>query len=293
MKVTLIAKVLTYTFAFGKKGKDGIERGIVDDSKMEITHRSQHIRVTVLVLLIVSLQLTLLPPSTVFSGDDSHEVWLPLILNDNTNTNPIQQGIATYYGATGAGACSFAPSPDDLLVAAMNAEEYNNAAACGAYIEVTGPQGTVTVRIVDLCPECKAGHLDLSQEAFGQIAELAQGRVTITWQVVSPPLTTPIAYHFKAGSNQWWTAVQVRNHRNPIAKLEYLANANQWVDVSRTAYNYFVQTNPGMGTGPFTFRVTDSYGNELIDTGIPHIEDGTRSGTSQFPSGPSGKTLND
>lgn len=59
-------------------------------------------------------------------------------------------------------------------------------------------------------------------------------------------LTELIRYHFKEGSNQWWTDVQVRNHRNPIAKLEYY-NGNQWVAVPRTDYNYFVQTNPGMG----------------------------------------------
>jgi expansin (peptidoglycan-binding protein) len=227
--------------------------------------------------------MTSLPSSPVLSQDDSYTVWLPLIIRDNTN--PIHQGIATYYDATGAGACSFDPSPDDLMVAAMNAEEYNKAAVCGAYIKVTGPQGTVTVRIVDLCPGCKTGHLDLSREAFGQIAELAQGRVDIIWQVVSPPLTNPIAYHFKDGSNQWWTAVQVRYHRNPIAKLEYLSDG-QWINVPRTSYNYFVQTNPGMGPGPYTFRVTDSYGNELLDSGIPHIENGAVNGAGQFPFGP-------
>ena len=62
-----------------------------------------------------------------------------------------------------AGACSFDPSPDDLLVAAMNGAEYDNAAWCGAYVHVTGPKGAVTVRIVDLCPGCKAGDLDLSR----------------------------------------------------------------------------------------------------------------------------------
>lgn len=211
-------------------------------------------------------------------------ILLPLIIKGNSN--PIHEGIATYYNATGAGACSFDPSPDDLMVAAMNAEEYDNAAVCGSYVEVIGPQGTVTVRIVDLCPGCQAGHLDLSREAFEQIAELVQGRVEITWQVVSPSLSTPIAYHFKDGSNQWWTAVQVRNHRNPIAKLEYLNSNNEWITVPRTSYNYFVQTNPGMGTGPYTFRITDSYGNELIDSNIPHIENGTINGGSQFPPGP-------
>ena len=217
-------------------------------------------------------------------ASDSQVVWLPIVIK--ANTNPIHQGIATYYGATGAGACSFDPSPNDLLVAAMNADEYNNAAVCGAYVYVIGPKGAVTVRIVDLCPECKAGHLDLSQEAFGQIADLPQGRVSITWQVVSPALGGPIAYHFKDGSNQWWTAVQIRNHRNPIARLEYFTTGGQWVSVPRTSYNYFVQTNPGMGPGPYTFRVTDSYGNVLIDSGIPHIENGTVNGSNQFPPGP-------
>ncbi|MBK8049786.1 MAG: hypothetical protein IPK16_23365 [Anaerolineales bacterium] len=216
------------------------------------------------------------------SGETS--VWLPVVLK--ANTNPIHQGLATYYGATGAGACSFPPSPKDLMVAAMNAVEYDHAAVCGEYVHVTGPKGAVTVRIVDLCPECKAGHLDLSQEAFARIANLVEGRVAITWQVVSPAMQGPIAYHFKDGSNQWWTAVQVRNHRNPIAKLEYLAGGKVWVNVPRTDYNYFVQTNPGMGPGPYSFRVTDSYGNVLVDKEIPHRENGTVDGAKQFPIGP-------
>jgi expansin (peptidoglycan-binding protein) len=172
------------------------------------------------------------------------------------------------------------------MVAAMNAEEYENAAVCGAYVHVVGPKGAITVRIVDLCPGCQAGHLDLSREAFAEIADLPQGRVPITWQLVSPALDGPVAYHFKDGSNQWWTAVQIRNHRNPVASLEYLDGSGQWVGVPRTAYNYFVQTEPGMGPGPYTFRVTDLYGNVLEDSGIPHVENGTVAGGAQFPAGP-------
>jgi expansin (peptidoglycan-binding protein) len=216
----------------------------------------------------------------------SYIIWLPLVFSSQPPANPIHTGIATYYDATGDGACMFGPSPGDLMVSAMNAEEYDNAAVCGSYVHVTGPKGEVTVRIVDLCPECHAGHLDLSREAFAQIADLPQGRVDITWQVVSPDLPGPIAYHFKDGSNQWWTAVQIRNHRNPVAKFEYLNGSGEWVAVPRTSYNFFVQTNPGMGPGPYAFRVTDSYGNVLSDSGIPHIENGTVSGTGQFPPGP-------
>lgn len=217
--------------------------------------------------------------------ETSCTLWLPVVLQQKAAANPVHQGIATYYDATGAGACSFDPSPDDLMVTAMNAEEYDHSNVCGEYVQVIGPKGTVTVRIVDLCPGCLAGHLDLSKEAFAQIADLSQGRVGITWQLVSPDIAGPIAYHFKDGSNQWWTAVQVRNHRNPIAKFEYLKD-NQWVSVPRTAYNYFVQTSPGMGPGPYTFRVTDYYGNTLVDSGIPHVENGTINGAAQFPFGP-------
>ncbi len=236
---------------------------------------------------LAGIFLAALPGSGVVHGQTSSgsTVWLPLMMGTPANSNPVHQGIATYYDATGQGACMFSASPQDLMVAAMNADEYDNASVCGAYVHVSGPSGEVMVRIVDLCPECTAGHLDLSREAFARIADLPLGRVAITWQVVSPPLSGPIAYHFKDGSNPWWTAVQVRNHRNPVAMLEYL-DGSQWVAVPRTAYNYFVQTNPGMGTGPYTFRVTDSYGNTLTDSGIAHIENGTIAGASQFPPGP-------
>ena len=167
----------------------------------------------------------------------------------------------------------------------MNNDEWNDAAYCGAYVQVNGAKGSVIVRIINRCPECHTGHLDLSPEAFARIDDLIKGHVPITWRVVSPAITGPIAYHFKDGANQWWTAVQVRNHRNPIAKFEYW-NGSQWVNVPRMFYNYFVQTDPGMGVGPYTFRVTDLYGNRLTDSGIPFVENGTINGAGQFPPGP-------
>jgi expansin len=230
-------------------------------------------------LILLGLLFTPMPASS----DDSHFVFLPLIAM--TRLNPLHQGQATYYAATGAGACSFDPSPNDLMVAAMNAVDYNNAFYCGAYLQVTGPNAVITLRIVDLCPECPAGNLDLSQAAFAQIAPLYLGRVPIAWRVISPVTAGPIAYHFKDGSNQWWTAVQIRNHRNPIARFEYWTGS-QWVVVPRVSYNYFVQSNPGLGIGPYTFRVTDWYSNTLVDSGIPLIVNGTVNGTGQFPPGP-------
>lgn len=214
---------------------------------------------------------------------DQYSLWLPVVLRPNTN--PLRQGEATWYNATGAGSCMFDASPNDLNVAAMNRPDFNTAAACGEYVFVSGPKGTVTVRIVDLCPGCASGDLDLSAEAFAKIANPLQGRVAITWQVVSPELSGPIAYHFKNMSSQYWTAVQIRNHRNPVAKFEYLQGGTTWVVLARTSYNYFIESN-GMGPGPYTFRVTDLYGNVLTDSGIPLLDNATANGAAQFPPGP-------
>ena len=236
-----------------------------------------------IVIISVLLLFTSTSPSAA-TAQGKNKLWLPMVARALTTS--LNSGEATYYYATGAGACGFGASPGDLMVAAMNAPDYNNSAVCGEYVLVNGPNGSVMVRIVDLCPGCASGDLDLSQEAFALIAPLSRGRVPITWQVVSPDLPGPIAYHFKDGSNQWWTAVQIRNHRNPIARFEYLKDGSQWVEVPRTSYNYFVQTGPGMGVGPFTFRVTDAYGHVLVDSGIVHVENGTVNGAAQFPPGP-------
>ncbi|MFZ6028731.1 MAG: expansin EXLX1 family cellulose-binding protein [Chloroflexota bacterium] len=223
-------------------------------------------------------------------GQSGYSVWLPLA--GKSKSNPLHNGIATFYNeANGQGTCSFSASPNDLQVTAMNAAEFDNAAYCGAYLYVTGPAGSTTVRVVDLCPGCGAGHLDLSRQAFAKLVPAgadidAIGRIDITWRVVSPALDGPIAYHFKDGSNPWWTAVQIRNHRNPIARFEYRNGSGQWVDVPRVYYNFFVQTTPGMGEGPFTFRVTDWYGNTLTDSNIPLLNNGTINGSGQFPPGP-------
>jgi len=193
-------------------------------------------------------------------------------------------GEGTYYDATGAGACGFEASPNDLMVAAINKPDWAMSAWCGGCVEVTGPSGTVTVRIVDQCPGCASGDLDLSREAFAKISPLAAGRVAITWTQVACPVAGPIAYHFKDGANAFWTAIQVRNHRYPIATLEAQKDG-AYVAIPRVDYNYFVQTS-GLGAGPYTLRVTDTRGHVLEDTNVALGDNATRTGAAQLPSCP-------
>jgi expansin (peptidoglycan-binding protein) len=188
-------------------------------------------------------------------------------------------GEATHYGATGEGNCLLDRS-SDLMVAAMNATEYENSQACGAYIEVTGPRGTVTVKIVDQCPGCKPGDIDFSPQTFARIADPVAGRVRISWRLLSPALRGPVAYRYKEGSNQWWCGIQVRGHRNPVRTMESLVNGG-WQRLARQSYNYFVSPD-GSGCGK-PLRITDIYGNQLTERKPVPISVGVvQPGSGQF-----------
>jgi len=200
---------------------------------------------------------------------------------DPSCVDPVDHtGDATFYAADGSGNCSFAPT-GDLMVGAMNHVEYADSATCGACVHIVGPSGEATVRIVDQCPECKVGDIDLSPQAFSLLAAKELGRVDIHWKYVPCDVTGPLVYHFKEGSNPWWTAVQIRSSRYAIDKLEFKKDGH-YLNVNRLDYNYFV-ADEGMGPGPYEFRVTDVKGHSVEDVGIPFVEAGDAPGAEQLP----------
>ncbi|MER7174380.1 expansin EXLX1 family cellulose-binding protein [Streptomyces mesophilus] len=188
------------------------------------------------------------------------------------------KGVATAYeAADGDGACLFGPSPD-LMIAAMNTTDYETAKACGAHVLVRAANGkSITVRITNECPlPCAPGQLDLSQQAFAELADLEVGRILITWSLVSPGTSETISLRYKTGSSRHWCAVQAIGHRNPVAGLE-VRTPNGWRRLPRTAYNYFLSEN-GSGCGG-TVRLTDIYGERLTVTGVavrPNVAQPTR-----------------
>lgn len=195
----------------------------------------------------------------------------------------VHEGEGTFYDfADGSGNCGFPATPNDLMVAAMNHVDYAGSAVCGACVEITGPNGQIKVRIVDQCPECPEGDIDLSPEAFENIAELSAGRIPITWTYAACDIGGPIVYHFKDGSNPYWTAIQIRNHTYPIAKLEAADASGNFATIQRLDYNYFVAEG-GLGEGPYRLRVTDVNDHVLEDQGVGLMDDGDVSGAAQFP----------
>ena len=190
-------------------------------------------------------------------------------------------GIATFYDADGTGNCGYDRSAD-LMVAAIDMPQYDGSNACGTCVTVKGPKGTVTVQIVDSCPPCDNNHLDLSAEAFAKIADPVDGRVPIKWQTVACGIQGPVAFHFKEGSSQYWTAIQIRNHKLPVKKLEYKRDGS-YVDMPRENYNYFVAEN-GVGEQPggLELRLTAVDGQTLEQKLDGVADNATVEGSAQF-----------
>ncbi|WP_432981789.1 expansin EXLX1 family cellulose-binding protein [Dactylosporangium sp. CA-233914] len=175
-------------------------------------------------------------------------------------------GQATYYAADGGGNCSFDKVADPLVVALGNAE-YQAGAACGGYLDVKGPKGTVRVKITDRCPECAAGHIDLSRQAFARIGAIDDGIIKVSYsQVTNPPVPGPMTVRVKEGSSRYWLALRFDNTGNPLASAE-VQSGGSWRALARTDYNYWIAES-GAGNGPFTVRVTDTAGRRSTLSGV-------------------------
>lgn len=180
--------------------------------------------------------------------------------NDDTHS-----GEGTYYGGVAGsegGNCSLWVDSGDYYHVAMNNTDYDGSNACGACVEITGPNGTATATVVDRCPECAEGDIDMAEDLFAEVADKVDGRVDITWEYVPCDESENIKVKYKSGSSIWWTGIQFRDIEHGIVKMEYQTDSGDWQEVDRELYNYFIEDS-GIST-PMTLRVTSVLGEELI-----------------------------
>ena len=183
-------------------------------------------------------------------------------------TSAKHKGKATFYDLTGpTGNCNFKPPADDLYVA-LGRTEYSAALSCGSYIDVTGPKGKVRVKVFDSCPECTPGWLDLSRTAFKKIADPGTGIAPITYRAVPNAATPgPLSITFAKGSSQYWWAVLIDNHANPIKSVKAKGPGGTWMTATHADYNFWI-IDRRTGTGPFQIKMTDIYGNTVTAKNI-------------------------
>ncbi|KAL7621092.1 hypothetical protein AAE478_008405 [Parahypoxylon ruwenzoriense] len=98
-------------------------------------------------------------------------------------------GDMTYY-TPGLGACGKYNKESDRIVA-LAPQQYgydanpNNAKVCGKKISIHYQGKTATATVVDKCPGCASGSIDVSPAVFRQLASLDKGRVKVSWGFAS------------------------------------------------------------------------------------------------------------
>jgi expansin len=178
-------------------------------------------------------------------------------------------GTATFYDlGGGTGNCSFPSAPADDLFVALGPSQYAGAAACGSYLDVTGPKGKVRVKVTDSCPGCAVGHLDLSRTAFKKIADEVQGVVPIKYRaVVNPATPGPLSVRIQEGASQYWFSLLVDNHANRLTSVQVSSKGGAFRSAKRADYNYWI-IEGGAGSGPFKIKITDVNGHTATVSGI-------------------------
>ncbi len=187
----------------------------------------------------------------------------------------ITAGHAVFYDPDGAvGSCSLGPFPAPGWYASLPAASYDGGRACGSYLTVQGPAGTVLAEVVDVCTECATGTIDLSRAAFSRLAGLRAGTVPVRyWPASDPPLAGPLALRVAVTGGSIPLAVQVLNHGNRLASVALQAGREgRWVKLVPEPDGYWAWRRvraDGAVPRVTSVRVTDVAGHRAVLTGLP------------------------
>ena len=215
-------------------------------------------------------------------------IWCISVVSVQAQNNAIsmyeteQLGDATYFVESPAGNCSISPTLPvwgeavDFQVALSEAQytSGDQSAGCGTCLEGTylgtgsgnnPPPKVFTGLVVDRCPACTAGDLDLALNG-------ADGRWDVSWRATDCPVAdNNLAYLFQ-GSNPFYIKLGVRNHRIAIKALQIQSQTGTaFVTATRTSDNFFTcSACPEPLEFPMPIRVMAVNG-EIINDQVPEL----------------------
>ena len=167
--------------------------------------------------------------------------------------------------------------------AALTMRQFGQADWCGACAEVVGRSGQrVRVMIIDQCAGCADGGLDLpsGEDSPYRMLNLPgnpdvcrTGLQPIEWRIVPCETDGGVIVHYTEGFNQWTPAIQIRNHRLPIVRVDDFVEG-QWREIDREAHNqYYLTPRSDSQAQPLIIRVTAIDGSQISGT-FPPFEAG-------------------
>ncbi|KAG7397252.1 hypothetical protein PHYBOEH_001064 [Phytophthora boehmeriae] len=183
------------------------------------------------------------------------------------------QGDGTPYdlSAIGMGNCAFMSSwANSANYVAVNQAQWDGLTHCGQCIEATctdskckNKNTAVILQVVDRCPECKYGDLDMSPAALTKIVGHNPGRIKIGWKYVDCPNPGTIKFCLKKGTNPWWVAVQPANTRIGVKGLTINGKQAKLLD---GAYYYYIESKDEVPFNSIKVAATSINGDVVSGT---------------------------
>ncbi|KAI1428281.1 carbohydrate-binding module family 63 protein [Xylaria sp. FL1777] len=218
-------------------------------------------------------------PSSSASSASSESTAVPVVQSTAVT------GKSTFYGGNlNGGTCSFTTYtlPSGIYGTAFSGSAWDSAEHCGACLEVTANGKSITVMIVDECPECDEGHLDLFQNAFQVLSPSSTDILSTSYTFVECPISSPLILHNKSGTSAYWFSMQVVNANEAVSKLEVSTDGGStWKSTTRQNYNFF-ENSSGFGTDTVTVRVTSESGSTVVVKNVSVASDSQVTAGSNF-----------
>ncbi len=162
--------------------------------------------------------------------------------------------------------CSYPSPPADGLYGAKSPSEYDNfPPAAGTWRVHRTRRLSDASQVVDQCPDCATGHIDLSHgpRSRRKSRRCSAGLVNVHLRAPCQPGTARAdrGCEVKEESIAVWLALLADQHREPAGlggrcKARPAAGGT---NLARASYNYWIAQS-GAGDGPFTVRLTDTAG---------------------------------
>ncbi|KAE9006114.1 hypothetical protein PF005_g13426 [Phytophthora fragariae] len=200
------------------------------------------------------------------------------------------EGYGTVYtlSAPSDGNCNFMSWPDAAVTkyAALNTEQWEETMNCGRCAQVSctdascAGQSSEIVYIMDQCPGCAYGDLDLSPDVFESITGQSYTKLSIEWEFVDCPVSNNVQYCLKTGSSEFWVAVQPANFVSGVQSLSINGQGTSLID---SAY-YFLIDGSGESVADLnsvSISLTGVNGEVLEET-VSLSADECTDGTKQF-----------
>lgn len=181
-------------------------------------------------------------------------------------------GTPYHLSAVGNGNCAFmsAWSQASTNYVALNRPQWDSLTHCGQCIEATcisskckNRNTAVTLQVVDQCPECKYGDLDMSPSALIKIVGSNPGRIEIGWKYVDCPKPDTIKVCLKEGSNKWWVAIQPTNTRIAVKSLSINDRPGKMLE---GAFYYYIESKDEVPFNKIKVTVTSVDGDVVSGT---------------------------